>query len=86
MSKQWCVCVCVVFIFWALNSNYYYFNFKIVHFPYVTGVLIIVQSQFEKCLWQPRQDLFSVKVIRKSYFVESLNKVAETDDMVHLIG
>ena len=46
----------------------------------------MVQSQVEKRLWQPCQDLFSVKVIHKSYFVESLNKVAEADDMVHLIG
>ena len=82
------VCVCVRgFHFLSFKLNYFiFFNFKIVHFPYVTGVLIIVQSQFEKCLWQPRQDLFSVKVIRKSYFVESLNEVAEADDMVHLIG
>ena len=85
MSKQWCVCVCG-FHFLSFKLKLFFFNFNIVHFPYVTGVLIIVQSQFEKCLWQPRQDLFSVKVIRKSYFVESLNKVAETDDMVHLIG
>lgn len=85
MSKQWCVCVCARgfhFLSFKLDSSW----LKMSTFCMLRVFLLWCKVTLRSACGNFARTLFSVKVVHESHFVESLNAVAEADDMVHLIG